>query len=155
MDNFDILNSIYKPLCDKSAEIYQALKDAEYQVTCQFHNNHSVKRNNDFATEYFPIPVISIENLGDIGVDINSVWFEVVLPKEKAIKLDYANIANRYRVEIYGSDNFLCDLYNEQIDVSKIVSNISNSSEINICILFYLNMDVTCGEIIEISQLIA
>lgn len=155
MDYFDILNSIYEPLCDKSAEISQELKKAGYQVTVQFHNNHSVKRNNAFATEYFPIPVISVEKFGDIGVDIDSIWFEAILPKEKAIKLDYANITNRYRIEIYGSDNFLCDLYNEQIDVSKIANNISNSSEMNVCILFYLNMDVTCSELLKISQLIA
>lgn len=155
MDTFDMLNTIYKPLCDRSAEISRGLRHAGYQVKVQFHNNHSVKRNNDFAIEYFPIPIIFIEKLGSIGVDIDSIWFEAILTKEQAIAFDYAKIINRYRLEIYGIDHYLCDIYNERMDASKIVSSISNGPEMNICILFYLRTDVSCDELVEIAQLLA
>lgn len=155
MDNFDMLNSIYKPLCDKSTDICRDLTAAGYHAKAQFHNNHSVKRNNDFATELFPIPVISVEKHGDIGIDVDSIWFEAVLPKEKAVLLDYAEITHGYKIEIYGCEDFLCDLYNELIDVSEIVGNISNSTETNICILFYLPKDASDDELIEIIRLIA
>lgn len=153
MDYFETLNAVYKPLCDKATEINRELKNEGFQTTLQFHNNHSVKRNNVFITECFPIPVIFIENVGSIGVDIDSIWFEAVLPKEKAISIDYAKITSRYKIEIYGSENFLSDLYSEQIDMSDIIKNISDSSDVNICVLFYLGLDVTCDDLIRVAQL--
>lgn len=155
MDHFDVLNSIYKPMCGKAHEIIRGLKAAGYVATVQFHNNHSVKRDGAFVTEHFPIPIISIDELGDIGVDIDSIWFEAALPKERALALNYAEIIDRYKIEIYGSENYLDDLFNEQIDVSKIAGNIAASPDTSICVLFYLSMDATCDELIEIARLTA
>lgn len=153
MDYFHLLNSIYIPVCDKASELNQGLEKAGYPASMQFYNNHSIKRNGVFVTEFYPIPVISIKDIGDVGINFDSVWFEIVLPKDTAIKLNYAEISSKHKIEVYGTNDFLHDFFNETIDVSDVVSNISNSSEADVCILFYLSKDTVCGQLLEIIRL--
>ena len=149
------LNDIYKPIWDKANEIGRELQESGYTISKGFFNNHSVKINGSFVTEYFPIPVIFVEGVGEIGIDLDYVWFVVVFPKKKALSLDYHSIAKEYKFEIYGSKDYLNDIYNEQIAISDIVPGIKNSSESDFCIQFYFEQNVTAGDIITLIQSLA
>ena len=151
---FNHLNDIYKPILEKADEISRELQESGYTAKIDFYNNHSVKIDGSLVTESFPIPVITIKGIGDIGIDIDSVWFEAVLPKEKALALDYSSIAKRYRFEVYGSQDYLSDIYNEQVAISDIVPGIENSTESDFCIQFYLNQSVAASDIIIIIRLL-
>ena len=148
------LNCIYKPIWDRAEIISRDLQEQGYTITRGFFNNHSVKIDGSFITEFFPIPVITVKGVGDIGVDLDYVWFEVVFPKEKALTLDYAFIAKEFKFEIYGSKEYLKDIYNVQMAVSDIVPGIIDSSETDFCILFYFEQSVAAGDIIAIAQVL-
>ena len=149
---FDKLNSIYIPMHNKCVELCQYLRDKGCKVSSGFYNNHSIKINDDFATEYFPIPVISVESIGDIGIDIDNLWLEVVLSKENALKIDYNTLSDKYSFEIYGIENYLSDMYNKHINLLEIENNIKQSEETRVCIAFDLPFDVNVDEILAISQ---
>ena len=104
------LNDIYKSICDRADYIDRELQKLGCTITKGFYNNHSVKIDGRFVAELFPIPVITVKGVGDIGVDLDYVWFEVLLPKEKALLLDYNSIAKEHRFEIYGSYDYLKDI---------------------------------------------
>ena len=154
MNLLNQLNSIYKPIWEKSIELNRAFQSQGYTSSCGFYNNHSIKVDGSFVTEYFPIPVITVNGVGDIGIDLDSVWFEVVLPKEKAIALDYESITGSYKIEVYGCQNYLKDIFNDQIPISDIVPNIKKSSENEFFILFYLKQCITTNDIIAIIRML-
>jgi hypothetical protein len=149
MDVFDYLNKIYLPLWEKYNELCKGLKEAGLKIAGGFFNNHSVKHNNTFITEYFPIPVILMDNLGDVGIDIDSIWLEIKLSRAIALNLDYTQLASKYLFEVYGAENYLSDIYNEQINVSDIVSNIQRSEETTFCICFYFDEEVNVNELLN------
>ncbi len=155
MEVFDYLNNIYLPLWEKYNELCKSLKEAEIKIAGGFFNNHSVKHNNTFITEYFPIPVILMENRGDIGIDIDSIWLEIKLTKEMALNLDYTQLASTYLFEVYGAENYLSDIYNEQTDISDIVNNIHKSEESTLCICFYFNKEVDVSELLNVINIFA
>ena len=149
------LNDIYKQICDRADCIDRELQELGHTITKGFYNNHSAKIDGSFVTELFPIPVITVKGLGDIGVDMDYVWFEVLLPKEKALSLDYTSIAKEYKIEIYGSHDYLKDIYNEQIVISDIVPRIKGSSETDFFVLFYFEQSVAASDIIAIARTLA
>ncbi|MCL1819255.1 MAG: DUF3201 domain-containing protein [Oscillospiraceae bacterium] len=150
MEVLNYLNEIYAPICAKYDEIRKALKKSGIQIKSGFFNNHSVKHNGVFVTETFPIPVISLNGIGDIGIDIDCVWLEIKLSKEKALRMDYHQIASEYRFEIYGEEDYLCDIYNDEMRVSDITANIENSQETTLCICFYFNNEVNIDELLKV-----
>ena len=153
------LNSIYKPLCEKSIEITQGLVKRGYIVSSGFYNNHSVKIDGSFATEYFPIPVIIIKGVGDadftssIGIEIDVIWFEVVLSKDILLKQDIEMLAREYKIEIYGVKDYLSDIFSADVNPVDIVPNVLCSSETHFCITFYLEQDVALNELVDIANM--
>ncbi len=154
-DIFNKLNEIYKPLCEKTTEIKNKLNELGFCVKSGFYNNHYVKCDNGFLTEHFPIPVISVENIGDIGIDINSIWIEIILSRDEAILLDYAHMAHIYNFEVYGVNEYLHDFYNAQSDPRLVVEKINNSEEKQICVAFYYAHESNTDELISIVRLFA
>ena len=149
------LNDIYKPIWDRANEIGRELQESGYTITKGFFNNHSVKINDSFVTEFFPIPVIFVEGVGEIGIDLDYVWFVAVFPKEKALSLHYDSIARDNKFEIYGSQDYLKDIFNEQIAISDIIPGIMDSSETDFCVQFYFEKNVAADDIIAIARTLA
>ena len=152
------LNSIYKPLWEKSGEICQNLLERGYAVTSGFYNNHSIKIDGSYVTEYFPIPVVTVKGVGDadyissIGIDVDSIWFEVVLSKENMLSQNFETLVQEHNIEIYGVENYLDDIYCAGGNPSEIAVNIANSNETHFCITFYLEQNVNFDDILNIMS---
>ncbi len=148
MTAFDLMNSVYQRLCQTSAALRQMLTAEGFRHTHGFYNNHSVKRGGVFVTEHYPIPVISVDGIGDIGIDIENIWFEAALPREKALQFDYRQVAGM-QFELYGAVHFLDDLCDGNAPADQIVECIKESGEEKFCMLF------TFGESVDLSALTA
>jgi hypothetical protein len=109
--------------------------------------------DKSFVTEYYPIPVKSIINIGDIGIDIDNIWFEICLSKETAVSFNYSKILGLYKFEIYGAEDYLFDLYNEYVNPLDIIRNIEFSKETKFCLLIYFNKDCDFDKIIEVIHM--
>lgn len=149
------LNDIYEPLCAKSDEVCDCFKKAGYKISVGFYNNHSVRKGEGFFLEHYPIPVIKIMGIGDVGIDIDSVWMEVIITKDEAFLLDYSELARSHSIEIYGVENYLHDFYtfyNEKADAGKIIDKIRNSEETQICINFTFGADCNPNELVCLAK---
>ena len=78
-------------------------------------NLHSIKYGDDFITEYFPIPVLSVKGVGDIGLSLGHIFIE---SKEKALNLQL-NEFNDYKIEIYGVSDYLKDYYQPSLEIKE------------------------------------
>jgi hypothetical protein len=134
---------------NKAIEIKNSLFATGYVVSLGFYNNHYVKDGDDFAVEYFPIPIISLDAIGDIGIDIDTCWVEIHLDKSKAVSIDYLELAQRYNFEVYGAEDFCSDFYNKQTDPREVTKKIDASNESLINVTLYLDLDTKTDEIVN------
>lgn len=138
MDDIEVLNSIYEPICNQCKEIQNNLKDNGYVSKKVFCNNHSVKNNSgNWIIEHFPIPVITVEQLCDVGIDIKSIFIETKMKREKAIEYDFSRLL-MYKFEVYGIEEYLNDFYNNTLTVENIGKRIEMSKEKEIGIGFQI-----------------
>ena len=159
-DLFTELNSVYKPLCEKVSQIKNKLIDAGFSAAQGFYNNHYVRRGDGFEAEHFPIPVISVADMGDIdhryidiGVDVDSIWIELKLSKAKAMEMDYPSLSRAYRMEVYGAEDYLNDFCNAQTDPRDAAQKLEASGETEICILIYLDISCDLDEPVQLVKL--
>lgn len=149
MDNMDILNKIYEPICNQCKEMENLLKENGYVCKKGFYNNHSVKDGNgNWIIEYFPIPVVTVGEICDVGINLDLIFIETKMKREKAIKYDFSKLL-KYKFEIYGIEEFLKDFYNDTLDIEGIPKRIEISNEKEIGIGFEIE-NQHMNEIIEI-----
>lgn len=127
MDTTKLLNGIYLKIQEEKNIITDYLDNENYEYFVGYFPYHSFKENNEFYLEYYPIPVITLSDRVDIGVDIDQIYFEFKLSREEAVLFDYKEIS-MYHFEVYGIDDYYYDFYDEE-NVEAIVSNIENSDE--------------------------
>jgi hypothetical protein len=146
------LNEIYKPLWTKSLEIRAEAAARGFAARSGFYNNHSVRHGDDFAVEFFPIPVVSVDTLGDIGVDLSCVWAERQISREKALALDYAKMSAILNFEVYGAEDFLNDFYRFGMEAASTAERILAGNEKQICICLYFSMGSTARDILDLFE---
>ncbi|ABX41361.1 DUF3201 domain-containing protein [Lachnoclostridium phytofermentans] len=146
MDKLKTLNEIYIEINQKKKELIHFFKEKGFQYRCGYYNQHSVKVDNEWITEEYPIPVISMEQIGDLGIDISHIFFEIVVTREQALTLDFEKL-RPYRFEVYGVENFLNDFYNETLPLQDIKKKIRRSDEESIGISFFFIIDEPVDQI--------
>lgn len=134
------LNKVYEPIYTHMKGVLNLLKQGGYHFDWGYFGQHYVKLNNEWVLEYYPIPVITIKDICDVGFDINHTFIEFKLKREHAMKFDFSKL-HLYKFEVYGINDFLIDFYNKNLDVSLISDRIKNSEEqeIGISLFFKYN----------------
>lgn len=150
-DIFEKLNSTYEPLYKYAVNLVKELRKLNYDVEWGYYGLHSIKRNDEFITEFFPIPVVTVKNICDIGIDLNSIFIETKLKSDDAINFDYL-LLKEYSFEVYGIDNYLNDFYNKSLDIIKIPERIKKSGEKEIGIQILLKSNSPFSKIIEFVE---
>ena len=135
---FKILNDIYKPVFEHIRSILKELKLSGYSYEWGFYNNHSVKQDDEWALEYYPIPVITVKDICDIGLDMNHTFIECKMDRENALCFDFHKF-NDYKFEVYGVEDYLNDFYNVSLDLDGLKNRILNSDEQEIGITLMFN----------------
>lgn len=134
---FQLLNMVYEPIYKYTQDFLKVLTSREgYECKRGFYNNHYIKKDEMWLTEYYPIPVITIKDICDIGFDIDHTFVECKMKREKALGFQWELFLD-YKFEVYGVEEYLNDFYNENLDIESISSNINDSTEQEIGITFY------------------
>lgn len=104
-----LLNSTY----EKAEEINKVLNKLQYKTTFKSFNHHYININGNYYKQKYFMPVISIENRGDICFNLNIIEYEFYITKEEVNKIDLASLINNYAKElnIYELNNCTIDLY--------------------------------------------
>lgn len=129
---FEQLNRVYAPLSRRARELKSALEKAGIPAAWEWYAFHSVKVEGEYVTEEFPIPVVTAAGLCDVGFDLDHIFLELQLPRERALALDYGKLPPE--AEVYGAEAYLEDFYHPGMDRGEIVRRIEESGEATVCI---------------------
>lgn len=146
----DALNRIYEPLIFRLQDLVAGLKMCgEFKISSGFFNNHSYKNEaGEYAADCFPIPVVSVEELCDIEIDIEGICITSKLTKENALTFDYSKVQCP-RLEIYGVEDYLTDYYVSGDNLLDALQKIKECSEQELFYSFYYSGSVETKEICE------
>ncbi len=68
---FQQLNRIYAPLRGRAVRLTQLLAEKGLKAEWGWYANHSVKVDGEYQIEEFPVPVIEVEGLCEIGLNLD------------------------------------------------------------------------------------
>lgn len=151
IDKFELLNSIYKPLQERVKSIVNKLKSNNYKCEWSYFGQHYIKHNDDWCLEYFPIPVINVIGICEIGIGLEHIFIEYKMLKQTALNYDF-NKLNKYKFEVYGVENYLNDFYNAEMDLNNIDSRILESKEKEVGISIFLEKEASLEDILIVVK---
>ena len=95
---------------------------------------------------FFPIPVVTVNGLCDIEIDLDKVSVSTKLKREVALIYSYEKLSG-YEFEAYGVDEYLDDYYVKGNSYSELVENIASGKEKEIGFSFLFSEDAGAEEI--------
>ena len=143
------MDSSLKKIHQKLNKIYlRAEKDYHKllakEISCQLlnFNNNYIKIDGQDQLQKYLIPIISFQSGGDLGYNLDKIFFESAFNLEEFLSLDLAPIFSEYReIEIYGGRDCQIDFY-EKGDTNEIVKEkVRASSEDTIMVSIYFDYD--------------
>ncbi|MDL2292654.1 DUF3201 domain-containing protein [Acholeplasma sp. OttesenSCG-928-E16] len=151
MENkYNFLNEIYDKINQKKELIITYLAESGFELSSGFFNGHFCKIGNSFLEEKYPIPVITVNEVIDIGVDIDNIFLEFRVTKEFALNINYHIMPRPF--ELYGLNDFLDDLYNKDLDINEIKQKIIDSNETEFGLTFSFSYDEDIELLLEIVE---
>lgn len=148
------LNEVYKKLESKMHDIaapFISLHNG-FDFICGYYNGHYHKDSEGkYVMDYFPIPVITVDGLCDIEIDLDKVSISTKLKREAALGYEYEKLSE-YAFEVYGVEEYLDDFYVEGNTYPELVKNIENSEEKEIGFSFMFSGDVGAEEIYKVVK---
>jgi hypothetical protein len=136
-NRMQVLNEEYEPLRAHTHAMVKALKKSGFEYEWGFFAQHSVRNGSEWFFEHYPIPVITVKNVCEIGFDIPETFIEFKLKREHAIAFDFSRLQD-CRFDIYGINDYLNDIYHIGQDIRDIHAKIEKCDdlEIGISLLF-------------------
>lgn len=142
MDTWEVLNSVYEPLYRRARSLCAALVSADCPAQWNWYALHSVRRGDEWQTEYFPIPVITAAGVCDVGLELDNIFLEGKLSREQAMEADFSALS--WPFELYGSEDYLLDFYRPGMPMEDLRDRIAQSSETAVGLQLTLPPD--CGD---------
>ncbi len=155
MSQIDMLNMIYEPIVNKKDELYNTLIEKGYNINWGYFTHHMLRRDNELFTELYPIPVLSIVNICDIGIDVEHIFIEGKLSKADAKKFDFS-LFDCYDFDIYSVEDCTKDYYSTacgKLSAQVIQDTVANCDEKEVLVALYLPFDADVEEIESIVRL--
>lgn len=139
------LNKIY----EDAEKLFEYLVMLSYKATLNSYNNHYISINGKYENQKYFMPVISIENTGDICFNLDGIEFEFFIDKEKILKLSkLEDLLNEYKsvLHIYEFNDCTIDIYTKEDTKQDLLRKVIDSKEtkfgISINCLFYSSKDI-------------
>jgi len=128
------LNRIYSNLKEKAVRIINTFKKLEADVEWCWCAGHSIEHKGALVYEQFPIPVITIGDVCEIGVDLKGIYIEGKLFAAEADGADFS-LLEGYDFCVYGAREYLTDLYDSRRDDIAVLNEaLFDTEEFELCI---------------------
>ncbi|MCH5278762.1 MAG: hypothetical protein J1E60_03135 [Christensenellaceae bacterium] len=151
--NMELINNSYRTLHERAVNLAKLLDKLGYSVEWGYYGQHSAKVDGEYYLEYYPIPVITVKDICDIGLDFSQVFVEGKLYPDDAQKLSIAALKG-YEFEIYGIENYLADLYFDNMSDDELHESIRESGEAEVGLSILLDGEPLTKEILDIIKLL-
>jgi len=139
-NSVEFIHNKFNDVYSLAESFFEAIKSEEgYKTSYGFFSGNYIKLKGKYEYQKYPIPVITIENKGDIGFNIDGVWFEYFLKKDDFIRSNLEGLIIKHKLEIYGGTHCLIDFYFEGKSAADVFESVRNSEEEIIGVAVYLN----------------
>lgn len=145
------LNEIYCKLDGRTHELVKPFIQANgiFNYSRGYFNGHySKNETGEYEKDYFPIPVISIEGVCDIEINLDSISVSTKLLRNTVFTYDFGKLLS-YNFEAYGVENYLDDFYIEGNTIADLLENVQKSMEETIGFTFYFPYESDGGTLYE------
>lgn len=159
----DDLNQVYKILDAKAQEFHASFLSCSSNnepirtgmpCTCGYYNGHYHKDSEgQYVMDYFPIPVITVEGLCDIELDLDRISVSAKLKRDAALSYDYTKL-DAYKFEAFGVEAYLEDYYVEGNSYEELRKNVAECNEAEIGFAFSFPFEISAGEMCEFVELL-
>lgn len=133
----EVLNKIFV-YANETADFLEKNK-IENQL--QYIAGNYIKIDDAFELQAYPIPVILIKGKGEIGFNLDGIYFEFVMKKDTALRLDIEEFSKDYEFEIYGAEDTEQSYFRSGMSRDSYQNGIQKSKEKGFGIAF--NFEVT------------
>lgn len=146
-DEKDFLNALYTPLDKKKNEILSALKEHLFNASFGFFNGHYHKNASGiYEADLYPIPVISVDGICDIEIDVQLISVSTKMQKENVLCYDFTKLCH-HTFEAYGGKQYLEDFYTVSTDFEEFKENICKTAEKEIGFSFSFSKDISAEKL--------
>lgn len=145
---WDALNALYEPLYHRLRELHGLLSATGHESKWAYYAFHAARREGLYKTEYFPIPVITVGNTCDIGLEIDHIFVEGMLTRAQALAFDW--LAIKCPFEVYGGEDYTGDFYRPDMSLDGLPQRIAQSSEEVVGLQLILPQDCRDEDILRI-----
>ncbi len=149
MDTWESLNGIYEPLYRQVKALRTRLVKEGFAVTWEWHAFHSTRRNDEYNLEYFPIPVLTVEGVCEIGLEPDHIFVEGTLAREQALGFDWASVGRPF--EVCGVEDYLDPLYGPGLSLEELPGQIAASGESAFGLRFTLPANCGAEEVLAVA----
>ena len=147
------LNRIYAPLKEKTVRIVNTLERLGAEVEWGWYAGHSVDRRGELFYEEFPIPVITVKDVCEIGVDLKGAFIEGKLFASEADGADFGLLKGLHFC-VYGAESYLTDMFDsEKNDISELDELLFDTEETELCVNVEYSSTPTISEIVRVCAL--
>lgn len=145
----ETINNSYRTLNERASRLVQSLKVLGHSVEWNYYSQHSIMIDGEPVIEHYPIPVITVKDVCDIGIDFMQVFVEGKVFAEDAAKIDLAALKKCDDFSIYGVESYLMDMYFEGMNSDELQNSISESGEKEVNIAVSLPGEPLIKEILD------
>ena len=116
----DLLNNVYSN-CEK---LYNKIKQQYKNVKMDSYKGHYIKINDEYKYQKYYMPVISINDIGDICFNLDGISLEFFVDKNKLLESCDFNLLLNYNVEIYDANDSTIDIYEKEMTVDLFIKKL-------------------------------
>lgn len=130
------MNRIYK----RANNDYKELLSCGVDCKLDFFKDNYLHIEGQYQLQHYPIPIITVNEIGDIGFNLDRVFFEFAFEKSDFLSKDLGYLIHHFdSLEIYGSHNCLVDFYQKADTPEMIRDKVQHSDEQIIMLALYFD----------------
>lgn len=152
--SLDDLNKLYYHLEKKQTELFHGLFHRCFELKRGYYNgNYHRDKSGNYVMEYYPIPIIEVQRLCDVEINLENITVSTKLTKQNAVEYNYGKLEG-YSFEAYGVEDYLQDFYEPGMLTEELQVAIKKSEEKEIGFSFKFNFDITGNEMYEFVKML-
>ena len=152
--SLDDLNKLYYRLEMKQMELFQGLFQRCFEVKRGYYNgNYHRDKSGNYVMEYYPIPIIEVQGLCDVEINVENIAVSTKLTKQNAVEYNYGKLEGN-SFEAYGVEDYLQDFYEPGMTTEELQAAIKRSEEKEIGFSFKFGFDITGTEMYEFAKML-
>ena len=136
---FEQLNSAYGALGRRASALKVAVTESGQSASWNWYAYHSTLIDGEYRVEEFPIPVVTVDGVCDIGFHMDEIFVEFRLRFDQAFGFDFGLLPQPF--EVYGAEDYLHNFYTAGMDPDGIAARIMGSGEQEVCVSLLLPGD--------------